>query len=188
MENILNLSNRSQFRDWLLEHASIEEECWVALKRGKPEDPDCFYYIDAVEEALCFGWIDNVNKIIDGQRYQRFSPRAKKSPWSELNKERARRLLKLGLMTPLGMKALPKDINKRYKIDKDVELELKKHRCWKKFKTFPELYQRIRSYNVAFYRKIDETLYQTAMDNLIKNTKDNKMFGEWNDYGRLLNY
>ncbi len=70
--NILHVKNRMEFREWLVLHSSRETECWVKLKRGKPVDPDVFYYLDAVEEALCFGWIDSIHAVIDGVRMQRF--------------------------------------------------------------------------------------------------------------------
>ena len=105
--NILSVTCREQFREWLTLHAAEESECWVAVKRGKPVEPDSFYYIDAVEEALCFGWIDSIQKPINGVRMQRFSPRKKNSPWTELNKERVRRLERLGLMTDAGRAVLP---------------------------------------------------------------------------------
>ena len=82
--NILDVNNRIEFREWLSLHADSENECWVELKRGKPTEPDFFYYLDAVEEALCFGWIDSTHKVIDGRRMQRFTPRKKNSPWTEL--------------------------------------------------------------------------------------------------------
>ena len=185
LNNFLNIKNREEFRKWLLSHASSEEECFLILKRGKPTDPNVFYYLDAVEEALCFGWIDSISKKIDGITYQRFSPRKKNSPWSELNKERVRRLIKLGLMTSLGKKSLPK---MSFKIDKDLEDALKKVRCYSKFKSFHPLYQRVRAYNVTFYKKIDKNTYQKALNHLIDQTKKGIMFGEWNDYGRLLDY
>ena len=53
--NILNVCSRREFREWLTRHSSDEAECWVEVKRGKPTDPGVFYYLDAVEEALCFG-------------------------------------------------------------------------------------------------------------------------------------
>ena len=86
-KNILQIDNRKDFREWLKLHADSENECWVELKRGRPVDDDKFYYLDAVEEALCFGWIDSIHKLIDGKRMQRFTPRKKNSPWTELNKE-----------------------------------------------------------------------------------------------------
>ena len=116
-ENILNVSNRQEFRSWLREHESSESECWVESKRGKPKDDDQLYYLDAVEEALCFGWIDSTFKKIDGRSLQRFSPRRKGSRWTELNKERVRRLEKLGLMTNLGRAVLPDMEVDNFKID-----------------------------------------------------------------------
>ena len=111
MINYLKISNRQDFRRWLMDNSKKEDECWIICYRQKP-DGITFTYLDAVEEAICFGWIDSVYKKVDGGNYQRFSPRKKNSPWSELNKERARRLIKLGLMTSQGKKVLP---NMRYK-------------------------------------------------------------------------
>ena len=187
-KNILVGFNRAQFREWLLLHAAQEKECWVDVKRGKPTDPETFYYIDAVEEALCFGWIDNIHKPIDGKRMQRFAPRKKNSPWTELNKERVRRLEKIGLMTAAGHAVLPPMGPRSFKVDPDIEAAMKAARCWSKFRNFPPLYQRIRAYNVAFYKKRSPAIYHQALEHLISETRKGKMFGEWNDYGRLLDY
>jgi hypothetical protein len=65
---------------------------------------------------------------------------------------------------------------------------LKEARVYSKFKEFPALYQRIRVYNVAFYRHRDKKTYDAALAHLIEKTKKGEMFGEWNDYGRLLDY
>lgn len=154
-KNILTAENRAEFRHWLSTHCSVEAECWVMVKRGKPEADDVFYYIDAVEEALCFGWIDSTHKLIDGVRMQRFTPRKKNSPWTELNKERIRRLEKLGLMTDAGRAVLPPMGVRSFKVDSDIEAAMKKARVWSKYRSFPPLYQRIRAYNVAFYKKRD---------------------------------
>lgn len=187
-KNILTVKNRNEFRKWLSACYSVESECWAVVKRGKPENDDVFYYLDAVEEALCFGWIDSTHKLIDGVRMQRFTPRKKNSPWTELNKERVRRLEKLGLMTDAGRSALPAMGIRSFKIDSDIEAAMKKTRVWSKFKSFPPLYQRIRAYNVAFYKKRDKTAYESSLTRLIEETKKGKMYGEWNDYGRLLDY
>ena len=70
---------------------------------GKPT----LTYNDAVEEALCFGWIDGIKRSIDDERYMhRFSPRKPDSKWSVLNKKRAARMLKAGQMAPAGEKAI----------------------------------------------------------------------------------
>ncbi len=79
-ENVLEIKNRFEFRQWLTLNSLEETECWIKVKRGKPVSPNVFYYLDAVEEALCFGWIDSTHAIIDGVRMQRFSLRKKNSP------------------------------------------------------------------------------------------------------------
>ncbi len=182
----LDIKNRTQFREWLMLNATKEKECWLNVKRGEPINPNVFYYLDAVEEALCFGWIDSTFKKVDGVALQRFTPRKKNSLWTERNKERVRRLEKLGLMTDLGRAVLPDMDIANFKIDKDIEHELMNNDCFEIFKKFPPLYQRIRVYNVTFYKTRNHELYIKALEHLIEETKKGNMFGEWNDYGRLL--
>lgn len=140
-QNVLSAKKRSEFRSWLAGNSQIASECWVTVKRGKPTDETEFWYIDAVEEALCFGWIDSNHKLINGVRMQCFTPRKKNSPWTELNKERVRRLEKLSLMTDAGRAVLPAMGVRSYKLDAAVEAALKQARVYSKFKTFPALYQ-----------------------------------------------
>ena len=121
-KNILEVVDRADFRKWLEQNGAAETECWISVKRGKPLDDTVFYYLDAVEEALCFGWIDSTHKVIDGKRMQRFSPRKKNSPWTELNKERVRRLERFGLMTDAGRAVLPPMGVRSFKTDKDIEV------------------------------------------------------------------
>lgn len=187
-ENILQVNNRNEFRQWLSLHSSKETECWIKVKRGRPISSDVFWYLDAVEEALCFGWIDGTHAVVDGVRMQRFSPRKKNSPWTELNKERVRRLEKLGMMTDAGRAVLPAMGARSFKVDRDIETAMKKARCWSKFRSFPPLYQRVRAYNVAFYKKRKPAMYEQTLAHLIAETKNGRLFGEWNDYGRLLDY
>lgn len=185
MENVLNISGRTEFREWLEEHSASEQECWVSVKRGRPKDGEGLWYLDAVEEALCFGWIDSIQKPVDGQNLQRFSPRKRNSPWTELNKERVRRLERLGLMTEAGRAVLPAMGPRSFKTDGELEQALKKARVWKKFKSFPKLYQRVRAYNTAFCKTRAPETYEKALRHLIDETRRGRMFGEWNDYGRL---
>lgn len=184
-ENILDVEDRSAFRDWLAANHETATECWIAVKRGRPVDDGVFYYLDAVEEALCFGWIDSIHKVIDGVRMQRFSPRKPRSPWTELNKERVRRLERLDLMTDAGRAVLPAMGPRSFRIDPDIERALKDARVWSKFKSFPSLYQRVRAYNVAFYKKRGPQQYAEGLESLIAHTRRGEMYGEWNDYGRL---
>ena len=184
-KNILQCKNRHEFRAWLMERAGQETECWVEVRRGRPDDDSVFWYLDAVEEALCFGWIDSTHRMIDGRRMQRFTPRKKNSPWTELNKERVRRLERLGLMTDSGRRVLPPMGERSFKFDADIVAALKAARAWTKFRQFPPLYQRIRAYNVAFYKQRDRAMYEQILSHLIDETKKSRMYGEWNDYGRL---
>ena len=141
-----------------------------------------------MEEALCFGWIDSTLAKINGVSMQRFSPRQKKSPWTELNKERAYRLESLGLMTDAGRAVLPAMGPRSFKADSEIVQALKKARVWSKFKALPPLYQKVRLYNLSFYKDRNMKEYEPALQNLIEKTRQGKMYGEWNDYGRLLDY
>jgi uncharacterized protein YdeI (YjbR/CyaY-like superfamily) len=99
-----------EFRKWLAENHKLKKEIWLVQYKkatGKPS----LHYVEAVEEALCFGWIDGLEKSMDRERYAlRFSPRRPKSNWTETNKERARRLIAEGKMTEAGFAALPADM------------------------------------------------------------------------------
>ena len=96
-------SNRKEWRKWLKENHSSVKEVWLIYYKkhtGKPRIP----YDDAVEEALCFGWIDSTVKRIDDEKYcQKFTPRKDKSNWSELNKRRVVKLIKQNKITKVGM-------------------------------------------------------------------------------------
>ena len=82
-KNLLSAKNRDELRQWLSENYNTEGECWVVVKRGRPVADGTFWYIDAVEEAMCFGWIDSTTKKMDnGITAQRLAPRRKGSLWS----------------------------------------------------------------------------------------------------------
>lgn len=106
---LLEFTQRQQLRDWLQENHASAKECWVVMSRAK-NPVGVLPYLDVVEEALCFGWIDSTMKRLpDGRLAQRLSPRRKKSHWTELNKERCRRLIQEGKMTDTGLNVIPKD-------------------------------------------------------------------------------
>lgn len=186
--NILKAKNREELRLWLENNYETQKECWVIVKRGRPQNDDTFWYIDAVEEALCFGWIDSTVKKLDtGITIQRLSPRKKGSIWSELNKERCRRMEKLGKMTQAGKKVLPDMSEKGFNIDINILEALKKDEIvWANFHKFPSLYQRVRIDTIQIKKK-NSQLFQKRLEKLIENTKKGIMYGEWNDNGRLLN-
>ena len=93
IHNLLDIKSRTELREWLIQNHKTEKECWVVVKRGRATDDNTFWYIDAVEEALCFGWIDSTTKKIANEiTVQKLCPRKPRSNWSELNKERCRRI------------------------------------------------------------------------------------------------
>ena len=104
---LLEFNERQQLRIWLQENYSKEKECWVVISRSKTPPAGVLPYIDVVEEALCFGWIDStLKKLPDGRLAQRLSPRRKRSHWTELNKQRCQELESRGLMSQAGRDAL----------------------------------------------------------------------------------
>lgn len=106
--NLLTFKERSELRQWLIEHHATTRECWVVSYRKKEPMWDALLYLDIVEEALCFGWIDSTcKKLPDGRLVQRLSPRRKRSHWTELNRQRCLDLEHRGLMTDAGRAALP---------------------------------------------------------------------------------
>lgn len=187
LKNILDIRHRRDFRDWLMKNSDIEKECWIAVKRGKTPPDDALWYIDAVEEALCFGWIDSNLKKADGVSYQRFSKRQKKSVWTELNKERCRRLEKLGMMTDRGREVCP-DLNEDFIIDADIlECFNANPKAFHNFQSFPDLYRRVRIDNIQRVRPGKE-MFESRLRKLIEASERGEMIGVWNDYGRLLDY
>lgn len=102
--------DRKSWRNWLSKNHDKEKEIWL-IKYHKASGKPCVSYEESVEEALCFGWIDSLQKKFDAESsVQRFSPRKPNSNWSESNYIRARRLIEQGLMTPAGRKVLPEDL------------------------------------------------------------------------------
>lgn len=187
IENLLAITSRAELRSWLLENSLTEKSCWVMV--SMTPNPVAILYLDAVEEALCFGWIDGVKKKIPGAGVvQRLSPRSRKSSWTELNKERVRRLEKLGWMRDEGIKVLPDMDPDAFVIDNVIMQRLKEDReVYANFVAFPSLYQRVRIDTIQS-NKDDPELYMSRLDKLIRNTKENKMYGQWHDDGRLLDY
>jgi uncharacterized protein YdeI (YjbR/CyaY-like superfamily) len=103
MSKTLHVTNREDWRAWLKENHDKEQEVWLIFYKkhtGKPVIP----YDDAVEEALCFGWIDSIIKRMDDEKFSRkFTPRKADSKWSELNKKRVKKMIQQGRMTEAGV-------------------------------------------------------------------------------------
>lgn len=100
---IVTAPSRSAWRAWLAENHTTSSGVWLILHKKNSPEPGVGY-ADAVEEALCFGWIDSLTKTLDETRYRQvFTPRKPRSVWSPSNKERVARLIEQGLMTPAGL-------------------------------------------------------------------------------------
>ena len=98
--------NRGEWRAWLEQNHQKESEVWLVFYKVKVNKKS-IKYNEAVEEALCFGWIDSLVRRIDDEKYmQKYTPRKANSYWSASNKARVARLMKAGLMTESGLKAI----------------------------------------------------------------------------------
>jgi uncharacterized protein YdeI (YjbR/CyaY-like superfamily) len=105
--NLLHPTTRPTWRAWLAANHDRESEIWLVYSKRHTNQPRV-EYDDAVEEALCFGWIDSIVRTIDADRYaQKFTPRQAKSKWSALNRERFARMVREGKMTAAGLAKAP---------------------------------------------------------------------------------
>lgn len=103
IDKALLFPSRLQWRKWLEQNHDREKAAWL-IHYKKDRAKSSVSYVDALEEALCFGWIDGIMKSIDDEKFiLRYSPRKKKSVWSKLNKDKAEKLIKLGKMTDAGL-------------------------------------------------------------------------------------
>jgi uncharacterized protein YdeI (YjbR/CyaY-like superfamily) len=104
--NTLHAKTRKEWRKWLDKSHQSEKSVWLIIYH-KGSNIKSIYYDEAVEEAICFGWIDSIaHKRDEKSKYQLFSQRKPKSNWSKANRERAEKMLTQGLMTPGGQKLI----------------------------------------------------------------------------------
>ena len=169
--------HRKEWRRWLAQHHKSANEIWLIYYKkasGRPRIP----YNDAVEEALCYGWIDSILKPIDSHKYaQRYSPRKKTSRLSDMNRERVRRLIKSGRMTKAGLVAIEHTGRGAAQLPADIVARLKRDpTTWRNFQRFPASYKRIRIGWIAAARHRPEAFNQ-RLGYFLKMTKQNKRFG-----------
>jgi len=173
----LHVTNRKDWRKWLREHYKTEREIWLVYYKkatGKPR----IEYNDAVEEALCFGWIDSIVKSLDKDRSaQRFSPRKPGSKYSPANKERLRNLLKQRKVIKEVRETLGDLAEEKFVIPRDILRELKANKeAWKHFQKFSDAYKRIRIGFIDGARKRPEE-FKKRLRYFIRMTEKNKQFG-----------
>jgi len=173
----LYAASRAEWRQWLMDNHATAQEIWL-LCYNKQSDKSRIPYLHTVEEALCFGWIVSISKKLDADcSAQRFTPRRPKSNWTELNKERARRLIASGQMTDAGLAVLPDLALDAFQVPADILAALQADpQTWENYQRFPDLYQRIRIGYIAETRKLPD-VFQKRLANFLKKTRENKQFG-----------
>ena len=171
--------DRASWRAWLEQHHQQKDEIWLVSYVKSSGQPNVDY-LHAVEEALCFGWIDGIAKKMDDERnVQRYTPRRKNSNWTELNKHRARRLIAAGLMTDAGVAKLPDLTLYPLELAPDVLAALQADpQTWANFQAFPDIYQRIRITYIEEQRVLPDE-FSKRLEKFVAKTKQNKMYGDW---------
>jgi len=177
----LYITKREDWRRWLAKNYNNKKEIWLIYYK-KSSGKKRIDYSEAVEEALCYGWIDSIVKRIDDEKHaQRFSPRRKGSQLSEINHERVKKLIREGKMTEEGLNAI-KLTKRELKIKPDVLKELKKNKeAWENFRKFPDSYQRVRIAYIESQRKHSKQAFFKSLNNFIRITEKNKQFGSWKE-------
>lgn len=167
--NPKHFRSRSEFRKWLEKNHDKQKELWILFYKVHTKKKS-IRYAEAVEESLCFGWIDGIVKRIDDEKHaQRYTPRNPKSIWSKLNKGRAEKMIELGKMTEAGLTKI-KEAKKsgwwdnaytNSRGDNEMSAEMKKvlmsdRIAWTNFQNFGKSYQNTYIFFVN-YAKREET-------------------------------
>ena len=173
----LYVTDRKDWRNWLKKHHKTKTEIWLVYSRkatGKPR----IEYNNAVEEALCFGWIDSTVKKLDDERTaQRFSPRKPKSSYSQANIERLRDLVAKKKVMKEVVDLLGDILNRKFVIPPDILKAIKTNNAaWRNFQKFSEPYKRIRVAFIEGARNRPEE-FRKRLRYFIEMTEKNKVFG-----------
>ena len=173
----LYVTEAAAWRAWLEANHASTAEIWLVYPNKRSGQPRIAYN-DAVDEALCFGWIDSIVKSLDTDRAaQRFTPRRPKSPLSEMNKARIRRLHAAGNMTPAGLAVAHGVLDEVYAVPADIAAALRQDEAaWRNFEAFPESYKRIRVGWIDGSRNRQD-VFEQRLGYFIRMTKQNKRFG-----------
>lgn len=167
-------NSREKWRDWLKENFQTEKEIWL-IYPNKSTGKQRILYNDAVEEALCFGWIDSTMKKYDATHsMQRFTPRNPKSAYSQPNKERLKWLVENKMLHPEIHKNVAHVLTEEFVYPPDIITALQAdEETWRNFQAFSESYKRIRvAYIQGARSRPDE--FEKRLRNFLKKTKRNK--------------
>ena len=174
-KKIVYFTDRSQWRDWLNNNFEKETEVWFVFPTVASGEKGITYN-DAVEEALCFGWIDGVAGSLDEtHNLRRFTPRRKGSSYSRLNIERLIFLDYQGMIHPSIKSEVTKVINEPFIFPNDIIKEIKKdEKTWENYQKFSDSYKRIRVAYIDAARKRPEE-FKKRLESFIKRTKEGKI-------------
>ena len=173
----LHVINPKDWRDWLKKNYKIEKEIWLVYPKkatGKPR----IEYNDAVEEALCFGWIDSIVKKLDEEStVQRFSPRKPKAKYSQANIERLRALVAQKKVVKEVSETLDELLSEEFIFPPDIIKAIQVNKeAWTNHQKFSDSYQRIRIAFIDGARNRPEE-FKKRLRHFIEMTEKNKMFG-----------
>ncbi len=167
-------STRDEWRRWLSENFEIAREIWFVFP-NKSSNKKSISYNDAVEEALCFGWIDSTVKSLDeNNKIQRFTPRKPTSAYSQANKERLMWLLENGMVHPKLEKEIKRIIASPFLFPDGIMRKIKADKIvWDNYQHFSDSYKRIRIAYIDVARKRPEE-FEKQLNNFINKTRENK--------------
>jgi uncharacterized protein YdeI (YjbR/CyaY-like superfamily) len=173
----VHAKDRAEWRAWLEANHDTTSEIWL-ITYHKASDKVSVPYNDAVEEALCFGWIDGIQKNYDGESSaQRYTPRRAGSSYSQLNKERLARLIEQGKVIPSVLEAVKEQRAEDYVIPDDILAALKANpAAWEFFSATAPAYQRIRAAYVDISRSRGDE-FEKRLGNLVEKSAQGKHFG-----------
>ena len=162
-------------REWFSKNFEKEKEIWLVFS-NKFSSENVLSYNDAVEEALCFGWIDGIAKKLDDFHHmRRFSPRRKNSPYSRLNIERLIYLESKKLIHNKVRNSVINLINEPYVFPVDIISEIKKdNKVWSNYISFRESYKRIRIAHIDSARN-QPAEFKKRLETFINKTRLNKL-------------
>ena len=180
----LYVFHREPWREWLEANFDTATEIWLIYPKKESGRPRILYN-DAVEEALCFGWIDSIVKKLDSVRsVQRFTPRNPRSGYSQPNKERLRWLADEGLLHPSVRESTRDILNEEFVFPDDILQAIQANeQAWQNFQGFSPAYQRIRVAYIDAGRARPE-VYESRLKNFVKATEKGRQIG----YGGIDKY
>ncbi len=176
-DDLLEVTSRAEWRRWLRQHHRTAKEIWLVFHR-KSSGKQRISYNDAVEEALCFGWIDSIVHSVDETRFaQRFSPRKPNVPYSPANQERLRKLIAVGKVSKEVMAKLPAFQEPKLVVAKDILDAIKADKqAWANYRKLSPAYKRIRIGFIEGARNRPAE-FQKRLAYFIKMTAKGKLFG-----------